>query len=101
MDAAGIIKNFLDEMGKLKAFPAKRKMKIYCLYYLAEKIFPGKTYTEAEINELLNSWHTFHDAATLRRELYNNCFVDRDPSKGTYKRKDILPDPEEIMKKFG
>ena len=31
------LRNFLDADGKLKAFPAKRKMKLYCLFYLAEK----------------------------------------------------------------
>ena len=33
-----ILKNFLDGNGVLTAFPAKRKMKLYALCYLAEKI---------------------------------------------------------------
>jgi len=36
-DLTQILRNFLDTDGQLTAFPAKRKMKIYCLFYLAQK----------------------------------------------------------------
>ena len=62
-----ILRNFLDANGKLTAFPAKRKMKVYCLFYLAGKFEAGREYTEREVNELLLDWHTFADPATLRR----------------------------------
>ena len=78
------IKNFLDESGRLKVFPAKRGKKLLALAYLAEKFEPGRTYTEREVNDLLNQWHTFGDPATLRRELYNNRFLDREPSGSAY-----------------
>ena len=52
-----ILRNFLDANGKLTAFPAKRKMKVYCLFYLAGKFEAGREYTEREVNELLLSWH--------------------------------------------
>ena len=60
------LKNFLNEEGQLKAFPAKRKMKVEALFYLAEKFEAGREYTEKEVNALLNQWHTFGDPATLR-----------------------------------
>ena len=71
------LKNFLDERGRLTAFPAKRKTKIYALCYLAEKFERDKKYTEKEVNEVLKAWHTFDDPATLRRELYDYKFLDR------------------------
>ena len=38
MELTHILRNFLDADGKLTAFPAKRKMKLYALLYLAQKI---------------------------------------------------------------
>ena len=77
MELTHILRNFLDTDGKLSAFPAKRKMKIYCLFYLAQKFEAEKDYTEQEINNVLLDWHTFADPATLRRELYDYHFLDR------------------------
>lgn len=67
--------NFLDEDHKLIRFPAKRKMKLQALFYLASKFEKEKVYTEKEVNDLLNQWHTFGDPTTLRRELYNHMYV--------------------------
>ena len=71
------ISRFIDGEGRLTAFPAKRKKKIYALFYLAEKFEPARDYSEREVNDLLLSWHTFADPATLRRELYDYGFLDR------------------------
>ncbi len=60
-------------------FPVKRAMQQEALSYLAEKFRPEVEYSEKEVNELLNSWHTFRDPATLRRALYDGRFLDRDP----------------------
>ena len=78
------LKNFLDADGRLVRFPAKRKMKLEALAYLAEKFETGRKYTEKEVNELLLSWHTFRDPATLRRELYNSRFLGRDADGALY-----------------
>jgi len=45
MELTHILRNFLDINGKLTAFPAKRKMKVYCLFYLAQKFEAEKDYT--------------------------------------------------------
>ena len=71
------LRPFLDEQGRLTAFPAKRKKKLMALEYLASKLTAGETYTEDSLGDLLDRWHTFHDPATLRRELYNNRHLDR------------------------
>ena len=76
MDHQSLLKNFLDEQGRLKAFPAKRKLQLCAVEYLAERLEPGQ-YTEREINDLLRRWHTFNDPETLRRELYENRFLNR------------------------
>ena len=89
------IKNFLDDSGKLKSFPAKRKMKLYALEYLATKFSASVIYTEKEINETLNMWHLFADPATLRRELYNNRFIGRNQSCSEYWLEDTQPQIEQ------
>ena len=71
------LRNFLDEEGRLTAFPAKRKMKHLALAYLAGKFQPGARYTEKEINQLL-------DPATLRRELYHARLLDRKKDGSLY-----------------
>jgi len=91
-----ILRNFLDANGKLTAFPAKRKMKVYCLFYLAGKFEAGREYTEREVNELLLDWHTFSDPATLRRELYDYGFLDRSRDGKVYRLARKQPTPEEL-----
>ena len=68
---------FLNERGQLTALPAKHKKKLMALWYLAGKLEAGRQYTEPEINDLLDGWTTFHDPATLRRELYNKHLLSR------------------------
>lgn len=90
------MRNFLDANGKLTAFPAKRKMKVYCLFYLAGKFEAGREYTEREVNELLLDWHTFADPATLRRELYDYGFLDRSRDGKVYRLAEKQPAPEAL-----
>lgn len=91
-----ILRNFLTTDGKLTAFPAKRKMKLQCLFYLAEKFEAGREYTEREINEVLLGWHTFADPATLRRELYDYRFLDRSRDGKVYTLSRKQPTPQEL-----
>lgn len=92
-----LLKSFLDSDGKLKQFPAKRKMKIITLFYLAEKIEKGRNYTEQEINEILLRWHTFRDPATLRREMYDYHLLDRTRDGRTYQKSDPQPEMETLL----
>ena len=85
------IKSFLDEQGRLKLFPAKRKMKLYALLYLAQKIPADTDFTEREINDILLDWHSFADPATLRRELYDYRFLDRSRDGKVYRLAEKQP----------
>ena len=96
MDLEQILRNFLDGDKRLISFPAKRKMKVYALFYLVGKFEPGQDYTEREINDLLLSWHTFADPATLRRELYDYHFLDRSRDGKVYCLAETQPKPEEL-----
>ena len=91
MELTHILRNFLDATGKLTAFPAKRKMKLYALLYLAQKIPADTDFTEREINDILLDWHTFADPATLRRELYDYRFLDRSRDGKVYRLAEKQP----------
>ena len=91
MELTHILRNFLDATGKLTAFPAKRKMKLYALLYLAQKIPADTDFTEREINNILLDWHTFADPATLRRELYDYRFLDRSRDGKVYRLAEKQP----------
>lgn len=95
-----ILKNFLDSEGRLTAYPSKRKMKLYALIYIAEKIEKGRIFTEKEINAVLNSLHTFDDPATLRRELYTHRFLNRDSYGKEYKMEEHQPTIEELERRY-
>ena len=96
MELTHILRNFLDANGKLTAFPAKRKMKLYALLYLAQKIPADTDFTEREINDILLDWHTFADPATLRRELYDYRFLDRSRDGKVYRLAEKQPTPEDL-----
>ena len=96
MELTHILRNFLDETGKLTAFPAKRKMKLYTLLYLAQKIPADTDFSERDINDILLEWHTFADHATLRRELYDYRFLDRSRDGKVYRLAEKQPTPEKL-----
>ncbi len=91
------IRQFLDAKNRLKLFPARRKMKIYCLFYLEQKFDPQTQYTEREVNDLLLCWHTFGDPATLRRELHDYGFLDRSVDGRRYRLAPVQPTLEELI----
>ena len=82
---------FLNERGQLTALPAKHKKTLMALWYLAGKLEAGRQYTEPEINDLLDGWTTFHDPATLRRELYNKHLLSRTEDCRRYWKETTAP----------
>lgn len=90
------LRSFLDNQGRLTAFPAKRKKQLYALRYLAGCFVPGRTYTEQEINDLLDQKHTYHDPVTLRRELCDLGVLGRKADGSVYWMEPVQPTfPEE------
>lgn len=86
------LKNFLDQQGQLTRWPAKSKIQMLALKYLAKQLEWDRQYTEPEVNELLTKFHTFKDAALLRRELYMKHFLDRKSDGSAYwKTRRVLP----------
>ena len=96
MEAGHQLRGLLDAEGRLTGFSAKRKKKLYALLWLADKLEPERDYSERELGEALRAWHTFDDPATLRRELYDHFFLDRDPQGRVYRLTQPQPDPREL-----
>lgn len=76
-----ILGNFLDGK-RIVRLPAKQKKRLVVLRWLLRHIDPEKRYAEAELNQLISQYHP--DFATIRRELYEFRFMDRD--QGIYWR---------------
>ena len=85
------LRPFLDEPLRLTAFPARRRKKLLALAYLAGRLEAGRVYSEAELGDLLDTWHTFHDPATLRRELYNKHLLSRTEDCRRYWKETTAP----------
>ncbi|MDF5725661.1 MAG: DUF2087 domain-containing protein [Rhizonema sp. PD37] len=66
---------------RLKGIGNKQRL---VLEYLALKFEVGITYTEKEVNTLLNQHHLFGDPALLRRELFENGLIDRKRDGSAY-----------------
>lgn len=91
LDCKQLLRNFLDQDGKLKQWPSKRKLQIVGLVYCATVFEDGRRYGEKEVNDLLNSIHTFGDFCTLRRDLCDMRFLARTADGREYWK---LPAPD-------
>ena len=91
------IKAFLDEQGRLKALPSKRKKALAAVYYAGSKLEAGREYTESEINDVIDDWTAYHDPATLRRELYNKRLLNRTKDCSRYWKAENVPSVEAFL----
>ncbi len=64
-----VLRDFLDGQ-HLKEIPASRKKRSVILRWLASKFEYGTTYTEAQVNEILQQHHP--DSSSLRREIISD-----------------------------
>ena len=71
-----ILANFLTEDGRLHTIPSKRAKRLVVLDHLAQEFEPGRVYPEAEVNEVLERFHS--DYAALRRYLVDDQFLTRE-----------------------
>lgn len=81
-----LLKAFYDDEGRVKQWPAARKLQLLILPDLADKFTLGTLYTERQVNALLDDWHTFKDAALLRRELFEAGYFNREKDGSCYWR---------------
>lgn len=68
--------------GRLKKFPLKEKQKLVVLREIVKHLKSEKTYTEKELNQLLQFF--YDDYAVIRRYLIEYGFLDRKPDGSEY-----------------
>jgi hypothetical protein len=73
-----VLSHFLTEDGRLRTIPAKHSKLLVVLDRLSQEFEPGRTYPEAEVNDILTRFHP--DYAALRRYLVENGFMTREES---------------------
>lgn len=83
-EEAKILSNYIRE-GKLTVFPAKEKRKLIVLRYIAGLFAAGRSYSEKEVNEILEG--VFSDYVTIRRYLIEYGFMERNRDCSEYKVK--------------
>jgi hypothetical protein len=85
-DMLTLLKGYLDAEGRLTQFPSRNRKahQTAALVYLASKFEVGRVYREREVNELLRQWHTFEDWAILRRELFEQGYLNRESDGSSY-----------------
>lgn len=76
------IKAYMDEHGAIKTFPAKEKKKIIVLSEVVKNFSKGKSYSEKEINRILQ--RIYEDYATIRRALIEYGFIERSDACSDY-----------------
>jgi len=62
--------------GRLVIMPSKRGKLLPVLDHLAQEFEPGRSYPEAEVNDVLERYHA--DFAALRRYLVDEGFLSRE-----------------------
>lgn len=80
------IENFIDSDGKIKIWPSKKDLKVEVLKYLADKFEYNHVYSEKEINNIIESYHTFGDYFLLRRGLIDSKLLSRTRNGAEYWR---------------
>ena len=91
------ISKFLDGDGRVTLFPAKKRNKVIILFYLASKFDVNTTYTEKQVNEIIDSNHTFQDKWLLRRELVNLGLLCRLTDGSQYWLTKEMPQIEDLL----
>ncbi|MGN8646199.1 metalloregulator ArsR/SmtB family transcription factor [Gracilibacillus sp. HCP3S3_G5_1] len=84
-----VIRNFIDNTGRLKTIPAQRKKKNILLEYMVRGLKHGTLYSEKDINEHIQQFHD--DFATIRREFVMTQFMYRQDGVYELNPKEMWP----------
>lgn len=90
--AARNLAHRLDAQGRLVRWPTKLTHQRMAAAYLVAKFERGRTYSEPEINTVLDEWSLFRDAAILRRTMVEEGWLERTSDGREYRvRVDTAP----------
>lgn len=86
--------NHFDTAGQLVSWPSKPNLQTLCLWVLWSRIPVDAHYDERGFSALLDTWHSFGDAALLRREMWSQGMIHRTQRGNDYHRLAATPPPE-------
>ncbi len=83
-----------DDARRLARLPNKLSVQRMANWALWTRFAARRTYSEKEVNAVLNAHHTFGDQATLRRELVNMKLLGRKDDCSQYWKEPRRPDAD-------
>jgi len=79
-----VLRAFLDDEGRITAFPVSRSKMLILLRHTLESFELGRRYSEKEVNEIFSRFSK--DTAALRRGMVENGLMAREGGGGEYWR---------------
>lgn len=103
LDRVEKVSRHFDADGLMVRWPSKASHAELCLWVMWSRLPAGAAFTEREISELLNDWHTFGDYALLRRGMVDARLVSRTVDGREYRRIEQRPPAElsTLLKRIG
>jgi len=95
-DRLARLARLFDRDGLLTRWPGKRGLEASCLWVIWSRIPARTVFTEARLNEHLNTLHTFGDHALLRRGLVDCGLMTRTADGREYRRVEARPTAEAL-----
>lgn len=87
---------YFDDEGFFSRWPGKHSHRAACMWVVWSWLPAGGVLSEREISQLLETRHSFGDAALLRRWLVDYGMVQRTPDGREYRRVEKRPPPEAL-----
>mgnify|MGYP001339855877 CR=1 FL=1 len=69
--------NLINDFESIIRWPKKRTEQDFIIKWLSSKFDFKKNYSEKEINNIINNYHSFNDTCLLRRELISKNYLHR------------------------
>ena len=84
------MKEIINEFNQITRWPKKPIDKEKVIKFLSTKFNSDKKYSEKEVNEILDIYHSFNDIPLLRREMISRKYLFRkDDGSEYWKNKEI------------
>lgn len=80
------LRRYLDRSGRVVIWPAKQAIRRLVYTYLTALFQPGQIYSEKEVNQLLRSYLVANDYVTVRRDLCDLRYLQRERDGSRYWR---------------
>ena len=76
--------DLINELGQILRWPKKPKDKEIVISFLSSKFQLKKTYSEKDVNQIIDRYHIFNDTPLLRRELIGRKYLCRKDDGSEY-----------------